>query len=219
MVLREIQDRYSIRKYTDQIPDDNLIDEILEAARLAPSWVNVQPWHFIVIKDKKTKELLSKLSYDQPHVAQAPVVIACCGDISAWESEKIRKILETRPGITQERINSLLDQPSFNPNLIGKEAIIFRTLEELTYSIAYMTLEIEKLGLGACIIGRMGNELTGSLPEVYTKVREILELPDHLMLMTLLTIGYPDLSIKKPKKIRKKPEEVISYEKYGKKRK
>ncbi|MDD3014270.1 MAG: hypothetical protein PHC34_11260, partial [Candidatus Gastranaerophilales bacterium] len=97
----------------------------------------------------------------------------------------------------------------------GQDAVVYRTIEELTYAIAYMTLEVHKQGLGASIVGAMGNELTGSVPEIYAEVRKRLNLPENLILVTLLAIGYPASGIKKPLKSRKSSEEIISYEKYG----
>ena len=56
-VLEIIRKRRSIRAYRpDPIPDE-LLSIVLEAARLAPSARNDQPWHFIVVTDEKMKEL------------------------------------------------------------------------------------------------------------------------------------------------------------------
>ena len=78
-----------------------------------------------------------------------------------------------------------------------------------------MTLEANEQGLGACIIGAFGNELNGALPDIYRHVREKLNLPDHLMLITMLTVGNPSSNSKNPVKLRKLPEEIFSFEKYG----
>ena len=215
MVLQEIKNRYSVRKFTDQMPSDEIINKILEAGRLAPSWVNVQPWHFIVIKDSNTKELLSKLSLGQQHVAQAPVVIACCGDLSAWDVDNYRKIIASRPGISEERINNLLSDPGFNHKLRGNDIVLARTLEQVTYPIAYMTLAAEEFGLGACVIGRIGNEYTGSVPEIYAEARKTLELPDYIVIAALLIVGYASPEAPKFTKMRKSEGEVISFEKYN----
>lgn len=214
MVLELIKERYSVRKYASIRPSEEVISRILEAGRLAPSWINIQPWHFIVIRDPETKDLLSQLAHGQQHVAQAPVVIACCGDMSAWETEKFKRILEARPEMTEVRMNTLLNSSVYNPTLIDECAVRSRTLEELTYAISYMTLEAQEQGLGCCIAGAIGNEFTRSLPDIYAKVRERLNLPEHLFLATLLLIGYPELEVTKPKKIRKSPEDVISYERF-----
>ena len=77
MLLEEISSRKSVRSYNQEPISDEVLNEILEAGRLAPSWVNVQPWKFIVIKDEKTKELLFKASGDQKQVLGANVIIAC----------------------------------------------------------------------------------------------------------------------------------------------
>jgi len=215
MSIKEINERYCVRNFADIEPANDQILKILEAGRLAPSWMNVQPWQFIVIRDKDTRKLLSELAHGQPHVANAPVIIACCGDTSAWDSENFGKILKARSGITEENINNILSNPVLNPKAKGEDAIIYRTIEELTYSIAYMTLEAQSMGWGTCIIGAIGNDLNGSLPEKYKQVREKLNLPDHLMLVTLLLVGYPDPESKKPDKLRKSPEEIFSFEKYG----
>jgi nitroreductase len=58
-ILNTIQERRSIRKYkTDPVPEEILF-EILEAARRAPSWANTQVWRFIIVKDDQTKRLIS----------------------------------------------------------------------------------------------------------------------------------------------------------------
>ena len=97
----------------------------------------------------------------------------------------------------------------------GKNAVLTRTVEELTYSIAYMTLEAEEQGVDTCVIGFIGNELTESQPEIYKTVREKLDLPDHIYLITLLALGYEDADSVKSPKNRKSFEEVVSYEKFG----
>lgn len=44
-------DRRSVRRFTDDPVPDDAVREMLEAARTAPSWANVQPWEFIVVRD------------------------------------------------------------------------------------------------------------------------------------------------------------------------
>ncbi len=217
MVLKEITRRFSVRNFSDKELPDEIIKNILEAGRLAPSWLNTQPWHFIVVKDPRNKSLLSQLTHGQPHVESAPVVIICCGDKDAWEEEIYRKTIESKEGITPERADMLLKSPAFNPKLKGDDAVTFRTLEQLTYAIAYMTVEADTNGVGACIIGGMGNELTGSVPEVYDLARKTFEIPENSMILTLLTLGYPDESQQKPEKTRKSVDDVISWGFYGNK--
>ena len=57
--IENIMTRTSIRQYTDQPVEQEKIDIMLKAAMAAPTAVNLQPWHFIVIDDK---ELIGQLS-------------------------------------------------------------------------------------------------------------------------------------------------------------
>lgn len=60
-MLDLIKSRKSVRKYSEKHISDEDLRKILEAGRLAPSWMNVQSWKFILIKSEENKELLSKL--------------------------------------------------------------------------------------------------------------------------------------------------------------
>jgi len=73
--IENIMTRTSIRKYKDQPVEQEKIDIMLKAAMAAPTALNLQPWHFIVIDDKNTLKLLSG---QQPN--NAPLMIAVCGD-------------------------------------------------------------------------------------------------------------------------------------------
>jgi len=74
-----VRTRRSVRSYKpDPIPEDAL-RRVLEAARMAPSANNVQPWHFIVVRDAAKRRELAKLAAGQSFVGEAPVVIVCCG--------------------------------------------------------------------------------------------------------------------------------------------
>lgn len=78
-VLDVIQKRRSVRKYKeDPIPEKDLM-RVLEAARLAPSGKNFQPWKFIIVKDKALKEKLAQASAGQFFMAEAPIIIVGCG--------------------------------------------------------------------------------------------------------------------------------------------
>ena len=78
-VLKVIQKRRSMRKYKgDSIPED-VLQRVLEAARLAPSGKNFQPWKFIIVQDKELKEKLAQASAEQLFMAEAPIIIVGCG--------------------------------------------------------------------------------------------------------------------------------------------
>jgi nitroreductase len=81
-VFEAIQKRRSVRSYlSDQVPIGKL-EKILEAARLAPSAGNIQPWHFIVVTNQEKRNKLSKGRYAK-FLAESPVVLVGCGDTKA----------------------------------------------------------------------------------------------------------------------------------------
>jgi len=79
-VTKAIRSRRSIRKYTEEPVSGDDIEALLTAAMHAPSAVNEQPWHFVIIQDRKTLEAISRLSPTAPMVKYAPLAIAVCAD-------------------------------------------------------------------------------------------------------------------------------------------
>lgn len=74
--MEVVRTRRSIRRYKpDPVPDE-ILNQILETARIAPSAGHTQPWHFVVVKDPETKKKLCISSW----ASDAPVVIVGCGD-------------------------------------------------------------------------------------------------------------------------------------------
>ena len=208
-----IENRKSIRKYKEQHIPNEILKQVLDAGRLAPSWMNVQPWHFIVVR--KNKELLSQLSNNQPHVRNADAVIVCVADSGAWSKERFSQVLKQK-GMQDSGIDTVMQIPAYYPPLLGVQTTLLRTVEQVTYAVAYMTLEAERLGLGSCVIGAFGNEVTQILPELSEKVKKELNLNDEQCIISMLTLGYPDDN-KETVKLRKDFDEVVSEEKLGQK--
>ena len=199
-LLNLIQTRQSVRQYSDKhIPDEDL-RKVLEAGRLAPSWMNVQSWKFILIKSQENKDLLSELSIGQAHVKNADALIVCIADENAWEESKITHI----------------KNPALNPALQSEGALRIRTMEQLIYPIAYMMLEAESLNIKSCIIGALGNEVTAVLPDVYAKVKNKLGLQEGQILASIITLGYEATEAELNKK-RKEFDEIVSLESIGNK--
>ncbi len=77
--------RYSCRNYDSKAVEQEKLDLILEAGRIAPSAANLQPWHFIVIRQKENLEKIGKV-YPREWFMRAPCVIILCGDHSkSWK--------------------------------------------------------------------------------------------------------------------------------------
>ena len=80
--IKALNTRRSIRKYNEGKISEETINKIIEAGMEAPSAINEQPWHFIVITDK---EILNKIPEIHPHALmarQATIGIIVCCDLS-----------------------------------------------------------------------------------------------------------------------------------------
>ena len=80
MFVDAIRTRKSVREYLDKPVEDEKLNVILEAARLAPSASNRQEWRFVVVRDPKTRRKLAEAASSQTFVGQAPVVIVACAE-------------------------------------------------------------------------------------------------------------------------------------------
>ena len=89
--VQAILTRRSVRKWKAKDIPDSLVNTILEAGRSAPSPLNSQPWHFIVLRNKHTIEEITKTAQHGLFAAQAPVVIVVTVDnhakVDAWLAE------------------------------------------------------------------------------------------------------------------------------------
>ncbi|MBI6872094.1 nitroreductase family protein [Clostridium aciditolerans] len=127
-MIKEIETRRSIRKYSNKPVEDEKILQLIESARIAPSGSNTQPWHFIIVKSDLTREKLGKASHDQKWMSNAPIHIVCVADIRARINDDI---------------DITLDEDSPQPEL----KLIIR---DATIAIEHIVLEAENLGLGTC---------------------------------------------------------------------
>ncbi len=77
-MLDAIQKRRSVRAYTAHTVEEDKLQSVLEAARLAPSARNLQEWRFVVVRDPAIRARLATAANNQAFVGQAPVVIIGC---------------------------------------------------------------------------------------------------------------------------------------------
>lgn len=99
-----IKTRRSIRAYKkDQVEDDKL-DRIIDAARLAPTAANKQPFSLIVIKNEQVKHKL-KDAYSQEWFYTAPVIICACAlPDTAWKRNDGRRYVDVDVAIAMDHL-------------------------------------------------------------------------------------------------------------------
>ena len=124
-----VKKRKSVRKYSDKPVPREVIDQCLEAARLAPSACNSQPWSFIVIDNPEVKNDIVRQSMSgiyklNTFVGEAPVIIAAITERSRYVA----------------RLGGLIRNVKYN-------------LIDIGIACDHLTLQAEELGVGTCWLG------------------------------------------------------------------
>jgi nitroreductase len=183
-LMDAIRKRRAIRKYKpDPVPGE-FFDQMLEAARLAPSGVNSQPWKFRVVTDADVKEKVFLASRNQHHVRQAPAVIVICADTMSYsKSLKARfKELLDNGVITQADLNTM----GLNVLTEDEEKELMRYAENAAFNTAIATEHIAlmaaSLGLGTCWVHLFDKEA----------ISRLFNLPSWIIPVTLMPVGYAD---------------------------
>ena len=174
-VKEAIGKRKSIRQYDDGPVSPQVVAEVLDAARRAPSGCNAQPWRFVVVQDRETVQTLQQHeAFPQSFVYSAPVLIVCCGDPAAYSGKYggENQVAEgTVPEDTEQRkaMFSIVE---------GKPVV--RTIRDVSIASAFMVLRATELGLGTSYIGLINEEA----------LREVLAIPEGLLILFVVAMGY-----------------------------
>ncbi len=159
--LEDIRTRRSVRKFLDRPVEPEKLQAVLEAARAAPSWANLQCWRFVVVQDPQVKARISELSYVEAYfatksykanpaqkgLAQAPVVIVACAD------------------------------PDRSGNLRNKHYY----MTDLGIAAQNLMLAAHAVGLGTVFVGVFNEE----------GLSELLGIPAGIRIVGLFPVGYP----------------------------
>lgn len=172
-VLDNIATRTSIRDYDSRPVEKENIEKMLRAAMAAPTAMNKQPWHFVVVDQRATLDALSEANPHAKMIKKAPLVIVVCGDMS--------KAIEGG----------------------GRDFWI----QDASAATENLLLAAHAMGLGAVWTGAYPSE------ERSQAISKALSLPDNLIPLNMVVIGYP---AEHPQPKDKWKEENISYNVYGK---
>jgi nitroreductase len=83
VVTTVIKSRHSVRKFKPDPVDEHAVRDAIECARHAPTAMNLQPWLFGIVRDKKMLEAIAALTDNGKFIAQAPLCIAVFGEKKA----------------------------------------------------------------------------------------------------------------------------------------
>ena len=85
-----IMSRTSIRQYTDEPVSDSDMQTILRAGMTAPSCCNIQPWHFVVVRDKDIRQMMTDAIGPAQPASKAQAVIVVCGDMQIMSESPVK---------------------------------------------------------------------------------------------------------------------------------
>lgn len=198
-LLELVRKRRSNRRFKPDPVSDDLVDKIIEVARWAPSGANSQPWEFVVIKEKETREKIYEIIAAQgemnrrvemtrppelrhhtgepgrrPGYMDAPVFIIACGD------PRLRACYPASAALTR-----------------GKENLI----SGMASAFLYMHLAATTLGLGSQWVSTTAS----AVPQAQLKV--LLNIPTKLEIYDMMVLGYPS-GQPRPKLTRERAEMV-----------
>ncbi len=82
------------------------LEKIISAGLEAPSGYNLQPWRFVVVRDREQKKKLSQAAFGQPKIAEAGAVIVACGDPQGWKDGDLDQMLRisSEHGFTDDAV-------------------------------------------------------------------------------------------------------------------
>src|SRR5262245_25275634 len=83
-ITQAILERRATPHFLPDLVPDNYLDAIVRLALQASSGYNLQPWRFIVVRDEENRKRLQKVAFNQPKVAEAPVVVIAVGLKEEW---------------------------------------------------------------------------------------------------------------------------------------
>jgi nitroreductase len=166
-----LKQRVSVRSFQSKPIPEEVIQDLLEAARLSPSGGNEQPWIFGVITDCNLIKQISKLAHGQKWIAAAPLLIVLC-TLCVEEARGGRDIQKHRYPHLSWEISQLPQELYWALNQEEHQTKIPGT---------HMVLAAQEHGLGSCWVSRFN----------VRAVTELLHLPPNCLPSEILVFGYP----------------------------
>ena len=178
--MKTIEERRSIRKFEDRPVPADILDQIIEAARLAPSGTNRQPWRFALLQESQREKIASAVV--QPFVVEAPAVFVCCLDHRAYLRSHVEDRMKelVRAEVISEEAAGYIYQRRM-PEQVEEVRLPASAYIDLGIAVQNMVIAAASLGLGSCWVRLFNQE----------QVQQSLALPDHMEALVLLPVGYP----------------------------
>ncbi len=205
--MKVIQDRRSIRNYTDEPVSDEDLDMILEAARQAPSGENAQPWRFIIVKDADTRKKLGALAgggSGRRFTAEF-VTKKMHERFESLEDEEKKKAAFEK--LTSGQVSAFLADAPVNIVVCGKKDV-WDMPYDTSAAIENMLLMVTALGLGACWVIAPCIDIRDE-----ERIKDLLGLPEGFKAVSIVAVGHPARSPRQRPRLA--ISELVFREKWG----
>ena len=185
ITMKVIQDRRSIREYTEEPVSEEDLAMILEAARQAPSGENAQPWRFVVVKDPDLRMKIGTLAgggSGRRFTAEF-VTNKMQARFAGLEDEEKKKAAFEK--LTSGKVSVSL---AYAPVVIvacGKKNV-WDTPYDTSAAIENMLLMVTALNLGACWYIAPCFDVRDEM-----RLKKILNIPDDVKAVSIIAIGHP----------------------------
>ena len=177
--------RRSIRKFREDNISADIVQMLLDAARLAPSGSNLQPWRFIVVQSRTAKEDLGRCT-PYKFIIKASVIFVCCADLTAIATRDRRIGELLKEGAFDGVDVDINFSPTTPTPVMDGEAVKAYLSMNVAIAVEHIVLKAVDLGLGSCWLARFDRD----------KVKQYLELDESIYPIVLLPVGHPDQSPK-----------------------
>ena len=188
--LKVIQDRRSIRNYTEETVSDQDLDKILEAGRQAPSGENAQPWRFIIVKDEKTRKQMAAIAGGGSgrRFTAEYVTKKMQERFATLKDEEKRKAVFEK--LTSGKVSMFLEEAPVNIVVCGRKDV-WDLPYDTSAAIENMLLMVTALGLGACWVIAPCIDIRDE-----ERIKDLLGLPEGVKAISIIAVGHPARSHK-----------------------
>jgi nitroreductase len=178
--LTAIHKRFSANRFEQNRPvSAELLDQLIDAARQAPSAFNLQQTRFLAVQDLEARKVLRGIAYNQAKVEEAPLVIVVLGDLQAHERFKEVADADQQAGIYDQGLadyfTNAVETGYADPARAHDEAI-------RSGSLAAMNLMNTATALGLVTGPMIGFD--------QDKLRELFHISDRYLPVIMITVGY-----------------------------
>ncbi len=183
--MKSLKTRRTVRAYSDKPLDETLLNDLLEMACRSSNTGNMQAYSIVVTRDVDQKAKLSPAHFNQKQVTEAPVVLTFCVDYN--------------------RIGQWCSQRQAVPGFDNLQALTYAAIDAIIVAQTFC-VAAEEAGLGICYLGTTTYNAE--------TIIDVLGLPQLVLPITTLSVGYPKESATTPLPDRLPFEGIVHQETY-----